>query len=72
MLKKIQELQFFKLFGLIAAYFICSLLLYRVFRSVGHGDEVLFGLGIASVAVTGVLFWALMAMRKKGKSKRDL
>ncbi|MGF1715877.1 hypothetical protein L4D08_13430 [Photobacterium chitinilyticum] len=72
MLKKIQELAFFKLFGLIAAYFICSLLLYHVLKKFGHGDDLLFGLGITSVAITAGLFGALFFMRKKGKRRPDL
>lgn len=65
MLKKIRELDFFKLFGLIAVYFIFSLLTYRVLKTFRHSDDVLFGLGITSVIITALLFLALFKMRKK-------
>lgn len=65
MLKKIRELDFFKLFGLIAVYFILSLLTYRVLKTFRHSDDVLFGLGIASVIITALLFLAIFKMRKK-------
>jgi len=65
MLKKIRELDFFKLFGLIAVYFILSLLTYRLLKRFGHSDDVLLLLGGASVIITALLFVAVFIMRKK-------
>lgn len=65
MINKFRDLDFFKLFGLIAIYFFCSFVIYKLLKKFGHGDDLLIGLGIASVIVTALLFGAIFVMRKK-------
>ncbi|WP_299017932.1 hypothetical protein [uncultured Photobacterium sp.] len=65
MFRKITELDFFKLFGLIGVYFFSSYLIYLFLKWFGHGDEFLYLLVFASLVITGLLFWALFQMKKK-------
>ena len=65
MLKKIREMDFFKLFGLIAVYFAVSYFIYSLLKKYGHSDDLLIGLVIAAVVVAALLFSAIFMLRKK-------
>ncbi|ELR66684.1 hypothetical protein C942_04382 [Photobacterium marinum] len=65
MFRKISELDFFKLFGLIGIYFLSSYLVYLFITWFGHGDDLLYLLVFASLVVTALLFLALFRIRKR-------
>ena len=65
MLKKIREVAFFKLFGLIAVYFAVSYVVYLLVKRFGHSDDLVIGLGIVSVVIAALLFAAIFIQRKK-------